>query len=140
MLCPCVNDVEQFYHCSPRLSTACAGRPWAQRSVKVGQQKDGSPARHLANFPCTAYTIGMGGKDIAEKALEEYDDVFSDIVNVLLFGGEQLVKEDELTEAAPLSVYKDDGGKLREQERDISKFWKDGRIRICLYGLENVAA
>ncbi|MBP5157129.1 MAG: hypothetical protein ILP18_04565 [Treponema sp.] len=82
----------------------------------------------------------MGGKDIAEKALEEYDDVFSDIVNVLLFGGEQLVKEDELTEAAPLSVYKDDGGKLREQERDISKFWKDGRIRICLYGLENVAA
>ncbi|MCR5622495.1 MAG: hypothetical protein K6G18_11670 [Treponema sp.] len=79
----------------------------------------------------------MGGKDIAEKALEEYDDVFSDIVNVLLFGGEQLVKEDELTEAAPLSVYKDDGGRLREQERDISKFWKDGRIRICLYGLEN---
>ena len=82
----------------------------------------------------------MGGKDIAEKALEEYDDVFSDIVNVLLFGGEQLVKEDELTEAAPLSVYKDDCGKLHEQERDISKFWKDGRIRICLYGLENVAA
>ena len=79
----------------------------------------------------------MGGKDIAEKALEAYDDVFSDIVNVLLFGGEQLVKEDELTEAAPLSVYKDDGGRLREQERDISKFWKDGRIRICLYGLEN---
>ncbi len=79
----------------------------------------------------------MGGKDIAEKALEEYDDVFSDIVNVLLFGGEQLVKEDDLTDAAPLSVYKDNGGRLREQERDISKFWKDGRIRICLYGLEN---
>ncbi|MCR5621233.1 MAG: Rpn family recombination-promoting nuclease/putative transposase [Treponema sp.] len=79
----------------------------------------------------------MGGKDIAEKALEAYNDVFCDIVNVLLFGGEELVKEDELTEATPLSVYKEDAGKLHEQERDIAKFWKDGRIRICLYGLEN---
>ena len=80
---------------------------------------------------------GQAEKDKGEKALEAYDDVFSDIVNVLLFGGRELVKEDELSDAAPLSMYKDDGGKLREQERDVAKFWKDGRIRICLYGLEN---
>ena len=38
----------------------------------------------------------MGAKDIAEKHLEELNDVFADIVNVLLFDGEQLVKENEL--------------------------------------------
>ncbi len=79
----------------------------------------------------------MGEKDIAEKTLEAYNDVFSDIVNVLLFDGRELVKEDELSDAAPLSQYKADGGKLHEQERDVSKFWKKGRIRLCLYGLEN---
>lgn len=29
----------------------------------------------------------MAEKDIAEKTLEAYDDVFADIVNVLLFQG-----------------------------------------------------
>lgn len=29
----------------------------------------------------------MGEKDIAEKVLEDYNDVFADIVNVLLFQG-----------------------------------------------------
>lgn len=28
-------------------------------------------------------------------------------------------------------------GDLHEQERDVAKFWKDGKIRICLYGFEN---
>ena len=29
----------------------------------------------------------MGEKDITQKLLEEYNDVFADIVNVLLFNG-----------------------------------------------------
>ena len=33
----------------------------------------------------------MAEKDIAEKSLEEYNDVFADIVNGLLFGGESRV-------------------------------------------------
>lgn len=43
----------------------------------------------------------MGQKDIAEKILEAYNDVFSDIVNVLLFNGEQVLKENELEDQAP---------------------------------------
>ena len=31
----------------------------------------------------------LGGKDIAEKTLEAYNEVFADIVNVLLFDGKQ---------------------------------------------------
>ena len=38
----------------------------------------------------------MGEKDIAEKVLEDYNDVFADIVNVLLFQGEQILKPEQL--------------------------------------------
>ncbi|MBQ7165348.1 MAG: hypothetical protein IJR93_00160 [Treponema sp.] len=81
----------------------------------------------------------MAEQDIAEKRLEEYDDVFADIVNVLLFDGKPLVREDALSETSRLSQYKADDG-LHEQERDIAKYWQDGNIRICLYGLENQTA
>ena len=33
----------------------------------------------------------MAEKDVTEKILESYNDVFADIVNVLLFGGRQVV-------------------------------------------------
>ena len=38
----------------------------------------------------------MGEKDIAEKILLAYNDVFSDIVNVLLFGGKEVILENDL--------------------------------------------
>ena len=34
-------------------------------------------------------------KDIAEKTLEAYNDVFADIINVLLFHGKRYVREHE---------------------------------------------
>lgn len=60
----------------------------------------------------------MAEKDITEKILESYNDVFADIVNVLLFDGEQVIKPDELEDQAPRSAYKADG-KIREIERDV---------------------
>ena len=78
----------------------------------------------------------MAGKDIAEKNLEEWNDVFADIVNVLLFNGKRLVKEDELESDTKSSQFKADG-KIHEQERDVSKFWKHGEIRISILGFEN---
>ncbi len=38
----------------------------------------------------------MRDKDIAEKALENENDVFADIVNALIFDGEPIVKVTEL--------------------------------------------
>lgn len=75
-------------------------------------------------------------KDIAEKILESYNDVFSDIVNVLLFDGREVVPADELEDQAPRAYYKTDG-KIREIERDVAKRWKQGGIRIACVGLEN---
>ncbi|MBR6062069.1 MAG: Rpn family recombination-promoting nuclease/putative transposase [Spirochaetales bacterium] len=81
----------------------------------------------------------MAEKDITEKTLEEYNDVFADIANVILFGGEQVIKEDELEDATPYSMYKIDD-KLHEQERDCAKYWKKQKIRIALCGFENQTA
>ena len=78
----------------------------------------------------------MAEKDIAEKNLEAWNDVFADIVNVLLFDGERLMKEDELEADTKDSMFKADG-ELHEQERDVSKFWKNGEIRISILGFEN---
>ena len=38
----------------------------------------------------------MGEKDMSEKILEDYNDVFSDIVNVLLFHGQELIEPSAL--------------------------------------------
>ena len=38
----------------------------------------------------------MAEKDITQKVLEQYNDVFMDIVNVLLFNGELVVREEDL--------------------------------------------
>lgn len=80
----------------------------------------------------------MAEKDVTEKTLEAYNDVFADIVNVLLFQGLPVIEEEELEDALPRSHYKADG-LIHEQERDIAKYWKQGRsnIRISLLGIEN---
>ena len=78
----------------------------------------------------------MGEKDITEKLFEDYNDVFADIINVLLFDGKELVHEDELENAQTVSGYKIDG-RIHEQERDVAKYWKDGSVRIAMLGFEN---
>lgn len=78
----------------------------------------------------------MAGKDITEKALLAYNDVFADIVNNLLFHGEQFIGEDELEQGRERSVYMGDKS-LREQERDNSKFWRKNDIRIAFIGAES---
>ncbi len=68
-------------------------------------------------------------KDITEKTLEAYNDVFADIINVFMFNGRQVIKEEELTDARARSYYKADGS-LREQERDVAKYWHKNKFKI----------
>lgn len=79
----------------------------------------------------------MGQKDITERLLEDYNDVFADIVNVLLFRGNRIVKEESLKETKVKSQYKAEAGKLHEQERDVAKYWQDGNALVAICGLEN---
>ena len=79
----------------------------------------------------------MREKDIAEKALENYNEVFADIVNALVFDGEEIVKGTELEQVIPKGAYNDSEGEIHEQERDVVKAWKNGTIRIALLAMEN---
>lgn len=78
----------------------------------------------------------MGEKDISEKMLADHNDVFADIVNVLLFNGRNIIHEEELLSTKDKSQYKADG-KLHEQERDLSKIWQKCNIKISFIGMEN---
>ena len=86
----------------------------------------------------------MGAKDITQKTLEAFDDVFADIVNGLLFKGRQEITESALIDAQPYSMYKIEAN-LHVQERDVAKYWMKNkmikaswiRVRIALLGLEN---
>ena len=78
----------------------------------------------------------MPERDMTEKHLEGYNDVFADVVNVLLFGGKRRVKPEDLKDTRARTFYKTDG-KLHEQERDISKLWVSEGAVISLIGFEN---
>lgn len=79
----------------------------------------------------------MGQKDVAEKILVDYNDVFADIINTLIFDGEQRVVPGALENASIHMQYKADDSELHEEERDVAKYWKDCNVELALYGLEN---
>lgn len=81
----------------------------------------------------------MGQKDIAEKSLEAYNDVFADIMNGIIFKGRKVVKEQDLQETATVSVFNSDK-KLHGQDRDVAKLWQENNVRIAMCGLENQTA
>ena len=63
----------------------------------------------------------MRGKDITEKALENYNEVFADIGNALVFDGEKIVKGTELEQVLPRESYNNSEGEIHEQERECGK-------------------
>ena len=67
----------------------------------------------------------MGEKDKIEKLLEDYPDVFADIINVLVYQGEEVVKPEELRTTNIRSQYKASDDVLHEEERDTLKEWNN---------------
>ena len=80
----------------------------------------------------------MAAKDITEKTLLGFNDVFADVVNAFfaLSGVNRRINPDDLEDARTWSMYKAED-KLREQERDVVKLWKSEGAVISLIGLEN---
>ena len=79
----------------------------------------------------------MGEKDITEKILEDYPDVFADIFNTLVFHGKREIAAEELSESLGHSQYRAEDGKLHEQERDVAKSWKRNNVLLAILGNEN---
>ena len=60
-------------------------------------------------------------KDIAEKRLEDHNDVFADIFNNLVFQGETVLEEERLTPLPTEAFTRQIDGDLRQGNRDIRK-------------------
>lgn len=82
----------------------------------------------------------MGQPDKSQKKLEDFTDVFTDIVNTLAFHGEPLLKEDAIVAAPTESIYKAENGKLKNQTRDVLKYDKKYDTLFSIIGLENQSA
>ena len=49
------------------------------------------------------------GKDLSEKLLEQYNDVFADIVNGIVFRGKSVVKPEALSDTTLEAAYRSIG-------------------------------
>ena len=78
----------------------------------------------------------MGTKDTTQKRLEDFEDIFADISNVLLYDGEDVIKENELETITSKDTYTVEQ-QIHEVERDVAKRWKNHSLHISLIGLEN---
>ena len=79
----------------------------------------------------------MAEKDLSSKKIEDYNDVFADIYNTLLFSREYI--DPNCLEAGPTeSIYKTDEKDLNEQRRDILKKYHDEmHLLVSSFGIEN---
>ncbi len=78
--------------------------------------------------------------DIPEKELEEYPDVFADIVKAFVYKGQKVVSEMNLIPVPQETRYRDTAGKLKKQTEDIGKYEKaDGKAKV-LFLLANQSA
>lgn len=82
----------------------------------------------------------MGQKDLSQKHLESYPDVFADIVNALLYQGKRVVLAEELQNAPTETIYESKTRKLRNQFHDISKYVVRENVICAQYTLENETA
>ena len=82
----------------------------------------------------------MAEKDLATKKIEDYNEVFADIYNTLLFRN-HILKPSRLRAGATESIYKTDTGDLNSQHRDILKKYQDeANLVISALGIENQAS
>lgn len=76
-------------------------------------------------------------KDITKKQLEDYNDVYADIFNALLFGGERVLEEEYLVPLPTESFTRNRNGSLRQGNRDIRKADKRSGSYRLICGEEN---
>ena len=79
----------------------------------------------------------MAEKDLAEKKLEDYPEIFADIMNVLVIH-KDYIQPEKLLDGPTESIYKAEGN-MRNQFRDTSKYYRDAEINIASIGIENQA-
>ncbi len=78
----------------------------------------------------------MGNKDKTEKMFVACKDVFAEVINILVYQGEKILKEQDLLQGPTESIY-GEGDKLSSQFQDCSMYDVCGGSPRALYTLEN---
>ncbi len=78
--------------------------------------------------------------DIPEKELEDYPDVFADIINALVCQGDEIVKPENLRSATVETRYLGFDGKLKRQTEDLAKYEVSAGEANVLFLLANQTA
>lgn len=78
-------------------------------------------------------------QDIAAKALEEYNDVYAEIFNEIVFDGAAILKEEELRSLPTSALVEQIDGKVHEYFRDVRKSDQWGQEYILITAIENQA-
>ena len=112
------------------------------------RRRESFPIIHLSRrFPAKTFLYLVGvlcscgkdcimGLDADEKILADYNDVFADIMNVLLYDGKEVISENDLENTKDRSLYKIEGI-IHEQERDVSKIYRNKEMRLAFLGIEH---
>lgn len=80
----------------------------------------------------------MGKKDLAEKNLMQYKDVFSDVVNVNIFGGKHFISENDLLrEPTEMITHSLTGGNLESLHMDVPMCCQKDGEKLIIFWLEN---
>lgn len=79
----------------------------------------------------------MAQKDLTEKNLESFPDVFADVINVLLYKGKLILSASDLQPAPTETLYSGVSGNLRNQFQDVSKYEMSDSLIKIQYTIEN---
>ena len=82
----------------------------------------------------------MAEKDLSEKSLEEYPDVFADIFNSLVFRGKKILKPENLRQIPTESVFQSGKKGWKQLYRDVVMENVKTGTRYMILGIENQAA
>lgn len=74
----------------------------------------------------------MGQKDLTEKNLESFPDVFTDIVNALMYDGDIVIKEEDLIPAPTETIYGGGNGELNNQFQDVGMYVVSNGEEDCI--------
>ena len=97
--------------------------------------------RERLNAACLSLCLGRERrfmeKDISKKKLEDYNDVFADIFNALLFNGEEILSEVYLTALPTEAFSRGRDKRLRQGNRDVQKADRRSACYHLICGTEN---
>ena len=96
-------------------------------------------AMHTVKAKNTAKGAQMATKDIAEKHLVEYNDIFCDLVNMAFYKGEPVIKPETLEDRQARELIHNKK-KIAEIERDVCKIYKKAQVELAILGIENQTA